>query len=381
MSAINFLLLLALLNQTAVQAARVVLALFALDLGAQPFAVGILAGMFSAFPMLLAVPVGRIADRLGARRPLLFGSAVAGSGMLVAYFLPGLPAIFVAAAMMGMATAIYNVSLQNLAGLLSNPENRARNFSNYSLINSTGSLLGPLMGGFSIDHFGHDAACIGLGLISLALLVLLLFRRDAMGGGAHRAAHQSGNVRELLSEPGLRKTLVTGSLQNSGDSLYQFYMPIYTHSLGMSASVIGVVLAMNAAAAFVVRLLLPRMLAALKEERLLAYAFYTGATALLLMPFFQSAMMLGVTSFIFGLGMGCTGPIVTMLMFGRSPPGRSGEALGLKVTVNHLTKVVGPVFFGSIAGAFGVFAVFWVNAMMLGTGGVLSQPKKAQPPQ
>ena len=135
---------------------------------------------------------------------------------------------------------------------------------------------------------------------------------------------------------------------------------------------------MNAAAAFVVRLVLPRMIARFKEERLLAYAFYVGATALMLMPFFRSAVMLGTISFVFGLGMGCTGPIVTMLMFGSSPPGRSGEALGLKVTVNHLTKVVSPVIFGSIAGTFGLFAVFWVNALMLGAGGVLSQPKKSE---
>ena len=45
----------------------------------------------------------------------------------------------------------------------------------------------------------------------------------------------------------IRRTLATGSLQNAADSLYQFYMPVYTHAIGLSASVIGIVLAMNSA--------------------------------------------------------------------------------------------------------------------------------------
>src|SRR4029077_6404749 len=131
--------------------------------------------------------------------------------------------------------------------------------------------------------------------------------------------------------------------------LYQFYIPVYAHGIGLSASTIGILLSMNAAAAFFVRVILARLIARFKEERLLAYAFYVGAASLMLIPFIKSAVILALISFIFGLGMGCCGPIVTMLMFSSSATGRSGEALGLKVTLNHLTKVVSPIIFGSIA--------------------------------
>ena len=45
---------LALLTITCVQASRVLLSLYALKLGADPFAVGILAGTSSALPLLLS---------------------------------------------------------------------------------------------------------------------------------------------------------------------------------------------------------------------------------------------------------------------------------------------------------------------------------------
>lgn len=55
--------------------------------------------------------------------------------------------------------------------------------------------------------------------------------------------------------------------------------------------------------------------------------------------------------------------------------GRSGEAVGLRLTVNHLTRVVGQFFFGSIGSAFGVFPVFWINALLLASGWAVSHPR------
>jgi MFS family permease len=74
--------------------------------------------------------------------------------------------------------------------------------------------------------------------------------------------------------------------------------------------------------------------------------------------------------------MGCGQPIVTMQMFSNSAAGRSGEALGLRMAVNHLTRVVGPVIFGFVGSAFGLPAVFWVNGLMLGAGGALSRTQE-----
>jgi MFS family permease len=372
---IYFIFALTLLNGASVQAARVVLALYALDLGAQPFTVGILAATFSMFPVLLAVKVGKLADRFGSLWMLVCGAAAGGLGMLMPYLFPGISTVFVAAVMNGLSAVLFNLLMQNLVGILSESGDRPRNFSNYSLMNAICNFIGPLFAGFTIEHSGHAYACLYLAIFSLAPLAMLAIWGRRLPGGNHHANSNGGGVRGILSAPGVRRTLVTGSLQNTGDSLYQFYMPVYTHAMGLSASAIGIVLAMYPAAAFAMRLVLSRLIVRFKEDRLLAYAFYIGAVSLIAVPFFRSAAMLASISFVFGLGMGCCGPIVTMLMFDNAPMGRSGEALGLKMTVNHLTKVVTPIAFGSVASAFGISPVFWINALMLGAGGFLSYPK------
>ena len=107
-----------------------------------------------------------------------------------------------------------------------------------------------------------------------------------------------------------------------------------------------------------------------------ARAFSLGGVALALIPLFQWPLMLCLLSFVFGLGMGSGQPIITMLTFQNSPPGRSGESVGLKVTANHVTNMVSPMIFGSIGTLAGLLPMFWANALLMVAGACLSRPKK-----
>ena len=354
-------------------AGRVLLILYALKLGAQPFAIGILAATYSVLPMLLSWQVGRLSDRFGSRWLLMFGAAGGACGMLVPYYMLGLPAIYIAAVMNGLSMALYGVSLQNLVGLLSEPHNRALNFTNFSLVTSVASFLGPLLAGFSIDLSGHAVACLYIVVLSLVPVLMLAIWGGTLPGGL-RDVPPVGSIRDMLTGSGLWKVLVTSSLVMTGTALFQFYMPIYGHGIGLPASAIGALLAMFSAAAFVVRLIIPRLITLLSEGKVLAYAFFLGAVSFLLVPFFKSAVVLALVSFTFGLGMGCGMPITMMMTFSNSAEGHSGEALGLRITVNQLTSVIVPVVFGAIGSAFGIFPVFWGIALMLASGGAFTKP-------
>ena len=61
---------------TAATGSRVAASLFAIDLGASTLVVGLINGLYGMLPMLLAVSSGRLSDRIGARRPMIFGSAL-----------------------------------------------------------------------------------------------------------------------------------------------------------------------------------------------------------------------------------------------------------------------------------------------------------------
>ncbi|MBA4423969.1 MAG: MFS transporter, partial [Syntrophus sp. (in: bacteria)] len=225
--------------------------------------------------------------------------------------------------------------------------------------------------GFSIDNSGPALACLYLVALSLVPVLMLAIWGGTLPGGS-RDAPPAGSVRDMLTGSGLWKVLMTSSLVVTGIALFQFYMPIYGHGIGLSASTIGVVLSMFSAAAFVVRLIMPRLISRFGEGTVLAYAFFLGAASLSLVPFFKNTVVLMLLSFGFGLGMGCGQPITMMLTFSNSTEGHSGEVLGLRITTNHLARMIGPVVFGAIGSAFGIFPVFWINALMLVSGGAIS---------
>jgi hypothetical protein len=92
-------------------------------------------------------------------------------------------------------------------------------------------------------------------------------------------------------------------------------------------------------------------------------------------PMVGNPFVLGLMSFVLGLGLGSGQPLSIILTYNDSPPGRAGEALGLRLAVNKLTQIAVPLAFGSLGTAAGVFPVFWANALLLLIGGYLSGKK------
>ena len=372
---VGFIIALTLFNMTSVRTGRVLLTLYAVKLDAGPLFIGVLAAGFSVMPILFSWMAGRWSDRFGARWLLLIGVGGAASGMLLPYYAPALATVFVAAVLSGLSMTFCNVSLQNLVGLLSTPESRARNFSNYSLAGALSAFTGPLIAGFSIDHAGYGNTCLIVLGLALAPISMLVLRGSALPGGSGEA-RPAGSVWHTLKAPGVARVLAASSVAQTGTDLYQFYMPVYAHTAGLSPSATGVVLAAYSAAAFVVRFSMPRLISDWSEERVLATAFLVSAVGFALVPFFEHVAVLAAISFLTGLGLGCTGPLTMMLMFSRSTQGRSGEALGLRLTVDNLTRLIGPVLFGVIASAAGLATVFWLNGLMQGSGGLFARRKR-----
>ena len=81
-----------------------------------------------------------------------------------------------------------------------------------------------------------------------------------------------------------------------------------------------------------------------------------------------TAPLLALMAFLLGLALGCAQPLTIILTYNHAPTGRSGEALGLRLTVNKLTQIAVPLAFGALGSAFGLIPVFWANGALLLTG-------------
>ena len=109
--------------------AKVALPLHALSLGVDPFSVGVIMALWALCPMLIALYVGKLVDRVGARVPMLAGTIGVVAALLVPYFFSGVTALTVMALAVGTAFQFFFVPTQGITGALGGPEARARNYS------------------------------------------------------------------------------------------------------------------------------------------------------------------------------------------------------------------------------------------------------------
>lgn len=372
--AIYLIALMCTLFNTAFGGSRVAMSLLAIELGANPFGVGLLAALYGVFPMLLAIYAGKLIDRVGARGPMIAGMLGLALCLLLPAGIPSLLVMYCAAPLLGLFFMMFFVAVQGVTGAIGDAQDRARNYGILSVGFSISGFLGPLIAGFSIDQLGHRGALLILAGCALIPLLLLWLRPGMVPRARPAGDKQSGqSVRDLLRDPQLRRIFVVSGFLSAGWDLYSFYMPVYGHQLGLSASVIGMIMATFAAATFVIRLFLSTMLRQGSEMRILNQALYVASAAYFLFPFFGNPWALAAISFLLGLGIGTGQPLSMTLIYNLAPKGRTSEAAGVRVTVNHFTHITIPLAFGAMGSVVGVAPVFISNGLMLLAGGIINR--------
>lgn len=370
---IHLILLIQVFNHTSFRASKILMTLFALDLGASAFTIGLLFAMFSVFPAFLSVLAGRLSDRIGFRTPMLIGCCGLIGGLLLPWALPVLPALFVSATLIGTCYIFYTVTVQHLIGTLGEGLVRTRNYSWYSLCVSVTALIGPVVAGFAIESIGHRSTYLMMALLPLPALAMLVFlaprvRRASAGG---QSAAVRGRVLDLLREGALRRVLITAGILETGSELGNFLLPIYGNAIGLSPSQIGLVAGALAIAQFVARAMMPALVRRSSEEWVLSLSLVLAGSACVILPFMHTFWPLAACAFLMGLGLGCGAPLSMVLVYNRTPDGRTGEAMGLRQTVNKGTEASVPLVFGAITTSLGMLPAFWLVAALLGVGGLL----------
>lgn len=380
--AIYFIVILSVLNTLSFKGSKVLISLFALDLGANPFTIGVLVSLYALFPFLLAVYAGKLSDRLGVRLPMLLGSLGVSLGLLLPFLWPQLSVLYLSPAIMGMSHIFFHVSVHSLVGSFGDAEARTRNYGTMSLGAAVSALIGPVSAGFLIDHIGYVPAYFCFSMVALLPATVIYLFPKVIPKQAKRSGKEEHKKRtaDLFKNPQLRRTFIVSGMVLTGIELFTFYFPIYGRSIGLSASVIGMILGAYAAAAFVVRLIMPHLAQRFSEEGVLTYSLFIAGVTYLLFPLFEHPLVLGVVAFILGLGLGCGQPLSIILTYNYSPQGRSGEALGVRIMVNKITQIAVPVVFGSLGATFGLWPVFWSNAVFLAGGGYISLNGRTRSP-
>ena len=189
------------LAHAAFNGSRLTISLNALSLGASALTVGVMMSLFAAIPMALAVAAGRLVDRIGVRLPVLVSAAFLALSVALPGLLPGLPALYFAAAGAGTGFMLFQIGVQHAVGEGSDEGTRKTNFGWLALGFSISNFLGPTSAGFAIDTLGHRNTFLLLALLAVAAFAVLFARRHSFVHTPHESARrESRNALDLLGD-------------------------------------------------------------------------------------------------------------------------------------------------------------------------------------
>ena len=343
--------------------ARVTLSLYALHLGATPLTVGMIISLIAVVPMVFSARWGRRIDRSGVYKPMLIGSLLILAGLLLAFALPRIEALFAVSVLTGTGFMLYHICVNQAAALVGGPEQRTRNFSVLALAFSTSGFIGPMMAGFAIDSIGHRNTFLLCAGFMVAALALIHFRKGAISQ-LHKAPtdmtpHEKKRAVDLLRIPALLRVFIVSGLMSMCWDLYSFVMPIHGSGIGLSASTIGLILGSFGCATFLFRLVLPWIVHRFNERTFLIAAMVLTGLMLALIPLVHSVPLLMAVSFALGIGLGGVQPMIMAMLYEKAPPGRGGEAVGMRTQLLNITQAAIPLIFGAVGAALGMTPVFF----------------------
>lgn len=370
--AVYLVVLLSLLNSISQRGSKVAVSLYALELGAGSLLVGVLAALFAAFPLLLAVHAGRFSDRFGMRAPILFGCVVMTLGLVLPAMQGSLAMLVVCASLTGLGHIFFHVTIHNLVGAIDETE-RTKNFATFSLGSSIAAFIGPSAAGFGIEIAGYAATFAMLATFAALPAVLVVAMRGIVPARVAQETHaERRSAWDLLANRPLRRVLITSGVTLTGIELFSFYLPIYGRAIGLAPSTIGMILSTYAVAGFLVRAFMHRIAERVGEIGMLTGSLFIAALAYAVVPALHDGALLAGAAFALGLALGSAQPLTIILTYNHAPKGRSGEALGMRIMANKVTQIGMPLLFGGVGAALGSVPVFLATGTFLFAGGVLS---------
>ncbi|MCM3654120.1 MFS transporter [Metabacillus litoralis] len=349
------------LFMVSIAGSRPLIPLYADELGASYAEIGIIVALFSFFPLFLSIQTGKMIDWVGVKGPLIASVLLGILSMVILSIFHNLTGVYISQIFAGLAQLVFVLSMQAYSGQFPKSKLREYYITVFSIAVAAGSFAGPLFSGFLTDSIGYSSAFLTLSFVLVGMLPLSLFFSGKKEMSMQvQDKRNEGNSFELLRIPDLRKAVLVSSVGLLAKDTYIAFFPLLAAENGLSPSTIGLIIALNAGAGMLIRSLLPWVSQHLKRDVIITISILVSGAMYMLNPLSNHVLWLSILSIILGFCTGICQPLSIFATIITLPKERVAEGLGLRLTFNKLTQIVGPLSLGSLSSAVGMPGIFYV---------------------
>ena len=361
-------------NQLGFGAVIPVLPLYAQSFGVPQVAIGATVAVYGLARVLLAVPTGQVADRLGRRNALAIGGALSALGNLwcamAGSYVELVLARFVAGAGAGVVLTAGLIVLADIT----RASTRGRTLSIYQGVFLFAVGIGPLPGGYLAERFGLEAPFLVYGVASAIVAAIAWFgvaETRAMGT-AERGPSVSvlpfrRQLRAFAGNAGFLLVCLislTGAAARTG-ALFSIVPVLARDRLGLDPSDIGFGLALGS----VIGLAVTYPAGALvdrygRKSVIVPTTLLTGVSMLCFSLAPAYAWFLFACA-IWGGASAASAAAPAAYAADSAPAGLNASAMSSYRTISDIGYVVGPILLGWLGDAQGLDAPLWTAAIAL----------------
>jgi DHA1 family tetracycline resistance protein-like MFS transporter len=347
---------------------------YALHFHASPLEVTTMMACYS-FAQFFASPFwGRLSDRFG-RRPVLLVSL---SCSVLSYLWLGMAdalwMLFAARLLAGAGAGNISAAQAYITDVTA-PENRAKGMGMIGAAFGLGFTLGPAIGGLLA---GSDPTAATLSrpafaaaiMSAIALVLAVIFLKESLAPENRNTATRPGRLalaQDAFGRPKLRHLIILFFLTTTAFAGMESTFALWANSsfgwgpqqVGFLFFYIGIVLVVVQGG------LVGRLSRSLGEARMALLGSVLLTLGLLGLPFSTSLVRVMADMALLAAGLGVLNPAVTSLVSRAAGADERGGILGVNQSGQSLARILGPLIAGSVYGAVGRNAPYYVGAIIM----------------
>ncbi|TET86560.1 MAG: MFS transporter [Desulfobacteraceae bacterium] len=352
------------------------LPVYAHELGAGAFQVGLVFAAFSLTRSMFVPYFGKLSDKKG-KKPLLT------TGLFIFFFLSilytyskNIETLILLRLGQGFASAMVLPVAQAYIGIMTPPQKEGRVMGLFNISLYGGLSIGPLLGGVVKDWFSINASFLSMGALCLfgfVLCLLFLPREDVLQKSNPSGSGKPKPYLAIVKTPAIFSIFTFRICFTTCIGIIWTFLPLFANTmLDLSSSAIGFVIMINV---FIAGLLQAPMgyIADRFSKKVMVTA--GGVLAIISLLFLNSATSfngLVIANGIFGLAGGISLPAIMALgiIEGRKTKAM-GSIMGILTLAHSLGMLVGPLLAGIIIDVFSMETIFITGAAILGAGTIV----------
>jgi predicted MFS family arabinose efflux permease len=333
--------------------------------------------------VLMAIPAGLLADRISRRALMASAEALRAAALLAILLLIGLhqltlPLLALAGFIAVCGTVVYSVAAPALVPSLVPPQQLPAANTRIELARTIAFASGPALGGLLVGWLGAAPAFAFAAALSVIAVVLLSGLYEPQRTATPRR-HPLHEIREgaafVMQHPLLRPVFVTQFIFNTGSFLLlAVFVPYAVRHLALSASGVGITLAMYGVGMVVGALLATRVMRRLTFGTVIGLGPVTGFVASAIMALttlIPAAPLAGLGFFLLGVGPILWVISTTTLRQSVTPPSLLGRVSAINI-LSYGARPLGSALGAIVGGLYGAetclylaVAIFAAQALVI----------------